>query len=197
MFPLIGSDGTAAGVLKDIAEITMGQSPSGASYNEDGTGEVFYQGRAEFGARFPTRRLYTTEPKRMAEAGDVLLSVRAPVGDLNVAYERCCIGRGLGAIHSKSGQSSFILYTMLALKPQLDVFNGEGTVFGSINRDALSNLPVCIPTGQEIDAFECIVRPMDDMIRINYEEICRLSALRDSLLPRLMSGEIDVSNIAL
>ncbi len=197
MFPQFGSDGTATGTLKDIAEITMGQSPSGASYNEDGTGEVFYQGRAEFGARFPTRRLYTTEPKRMAAAGDVLLSVRAPVGDLNVAYERCCIGRGLGAIHSRSAKSSFILYTMLALKPKLDVFNGEGTVFGSINRDALCNIPVFIPPEQKIDAFERIVSPMDDMIRNNYEENCRLSALRDSLLPRLMSGEIDVSSISL
>ena len=197
MFPLIGSDSGETGTLKDIANITMGQSPSGASYNEDGAGEVFYQGRAEFGIRFPTRRLYTTEPKRMAEAGDVLLSVRAPVGDLNVAYERCCIGRGLGAIHSRYGQSSFILYTMLALKPQLDVFNGEGTVFGSINRDTLSNIPICIPSEQEIDAFERIVCPMDNLIRRNYEETCRLSALRDSLLPRLMSGDIDVSSITL
>lgn len=126
------------GTLSDIATITMGQSPNGNSYNEDANGTVFYQGRAEFGFRFPTRRLFTTEPKRMAEAGDVLLSIRAPVGDLNVAYEKCCIGRGLGAIHSKNGNSSFVLYTMFALRPQLDVFNGEGTVFGSINRDALN-----------------------------------------------------------
>ena len=185
------------GTLKDIAKITMGQSPSGSSYNENGIGEVFYQGRAEFGTRFPNRRLYTTEPKRMAEAGDILLSVRAPVGDLNVAYERCCIGRGLGTIHSKSGHSSFILYTMISLRPQLDVFNGEGTVFGSINRNALNNLPIQIPAQATIDEFERIVRPMDDLIRTNHEENCRLQALRDSLLPRLMSGEIDVSSITL
>lgn len=188
---------TTAGTLKDVADITMGQSPSGSSYNEDGYGEVFYQGRAEFGYRFPTRRLYTTEPKRMAEAGDVLLSVRAPVGDLNVAYERCCIGRGLGAIHSRSGYQSFVLYTMFALRPQLDVFNGEGTVFGSINRNALNDMPISIPSDGAIAAFEAVVRPMDDMIRSNYEENCRLQELRDSLLPRLMSGEIDVSDIQL
>jgi len=186
---------TTAGTLKDIAEITMGQSPSGSSYNEDGNGQVFYQGRAEFGYRFPTRRLYTTEPKRMAEAGDVLLSVRAPVGDLNVAYERCCIGRGLGAIHSRNGYQSFVLYTMFALRPQLDVYNGEGTVFGSINRNALNDMPIDIPSEDAIAEFEAIVRPMDDMIRSNYEENCRLQELRDSLLPRLMNGEIDVSNI--
>ena len=186
-----------SGTLSDIATITMGQSPSGSSYNEESVGEIFYQGRAEFGFRFPTRRLFTTEPKRMAEPGDVLLSVRAPVGDLNVAYEKCCIGRGLGAIHSKTGDSSFILYTMFALKPQLDVFNGEGTVFGSINRDGLSNLPVNIPSAEEIAKFEATVRPMDNLIRTNYEEICRLQSIRDSLLPKLMSGEIDVSDIKL
>lgn len=188
---------TTSGTLSDIATITMGQSPSGSSYNENGIGEVFYQGRAEFDFRFPTRRLFTTEPKRIAEAGDVLLSVRAPVGDLNVAYERCCIGRGLGALHSKDGNNSFLLYTMFALKPQLDVFNGEGTVFGSINRAALNAMPVEIPSTDEIARFEAIVHPMDALIRVNYEEICRLQTMRDSLLPRLMSGEIDVSAIQL
>ena len=195
MFDPTNAGNAAAGVLRDIAEITMGQSPSGSSYNEDGVGEVFYQGRAEFGARFPTRRLFTTEPKRMAEAGDVLMSVRAPVGDLNVAYERCCIGRGLGAIHSKTGHQSFVLYTMFALRPELDVFNGEGTVFGSINRDALNNMPVMLPTAEEMDAFEAVVSPMDALIRRNYEENCRLQEARDALLPRLMSGEIDVSDV--
>ena len=183
------------GVLSDIATITMGQSPSGNSYNEDGNGEVFYQGRAEFGFRFPNHRLFTTEPKRMAEIGDILLSVRAPVGDLNVAYERCCIGRGLGAIQSKTGNNSFILYTMLALKPQLDVYNGEGTVFGSINRDALNSMPIHIPSEDKISQFESVVRPMDDMIRTNCDEIRHLETLRESLLPKLMSGEIDVSAI--
>lgn len=186
---------TTEGVLGDIAEITMGQSPSGSSYNEDGNGEVFYQGRAEFGFRFPTRRLFTTEPKRMAEANDVLLSVRAPVGDLNVAYEKCCIGRGLGALHSKDGNSSFLIYTMLSLRPQLNVFNGEGTVFGSINRESLNSIPISIPPKESITKFETIVRPMDDLIRANYDENFRLQVLRDSLLPKLMSGELDVSDI--
>lgn len=180
------------GKLSDIAIITMGQSPNGKSYNEQGEGEVFYQGRAEFGARFPTRRLYTTEPKRMAEPGDVLLSVRAPVGDMNVAYEKCCIGRGLAAIHSKTGNSSFLLYTMFGLKTQLEVFNGEGTVFGSINREALAAMPVQIPSNKAITQFEKIVRPMDDLIKINHEENCRLEKLRNSLLPKLMAGEIEI-----
>lgn len=197
MFLGSSNDDVISGTLSDIAVITMGQSPSGSSYNEDGVGEVFYQGRAEFGFRFPKRRLFTTEPKRMAETGDVLLSVRAPVGDLNVAYERCCIGRGLGAIHSKTGHSSFVLYTMFALRSQLDVFNGEGTVFGSINRDALNAIPIDIPPVTEINQFEAVAHPIDELIRANYEENCRLEAIRDSLIPKLMSGEIDVSAVQL
>lgn len=185
------------GTLSDIADITMGQSPSGSSYNEESNGTIFFQGRAEFGFRFPTVRLFTTEPKRMACANDTLMSVRAPVGDLNVAHTDCCIGRGLAAIHSKTNHQSFVLYTMFSLKKQLDVFNGEGTVFGSINRNSLNEMPILIPSDEKLDEFEGIVAPMDTAIRNNYDEICRLEQIRDSLLPKLMSGELDVSNIEL
>lgn len=183
------------GVLGDIADITMGQSPKGSSYNEDNIGTVFFQGRAEFGYRFPTIRLYTTEPKKMAKNNDVLMSVRAPVGDINVAHEDCCIGRGLAAIHSKDNHQSFVLYTMYSLKKQLNVFNGEGTVFGSINKDALNSLLVSIPPIEYINKFEDIVSPMDKMIRNNYNEIQRLTNILDILLPKLMNGEIDINGI--
>ena len=183
------------GSLRDIADITMGQSPSGSSYNEDGIGAIFFQGRAEFSFRFPTIRLYTTEPKRMACANDILMSVRAPVGDLNIAHTDCCIGRGLAAIHSKTNHQSFVLYTMFSLRKQLDVFNGEGTVFGSINRNSLNDMPILIPSDETIEEFERIVAPMDAEIRNNYDEICRLQAIRDALLPRLMSGELDISEL--
>ena len=197
MFIDNASSDWAEGTLSNIADITMGQSPSGSSYNEDGNGTVFFQGRAEFGFRFPTVRLYTTEPKRMACANDTLMSVRAPVGDLNVAHTDCCIGRGLAAIHSKNNHQSFVLYTMFSLKKQLDVFNGEGTVFGSINRNSLNEMPILIPSSEKLDEFEALVAPMDAAIRNNYDEICRLEQLRDSLLPQLMSGELDVSDIDL
>ena len=185
------------GTLSDIADITMGQSPSGSSYNEESNGTIFFQGRAEFGFRFPTVRLFTTEPKRMACANDTLISVRAPVGDLNVAHTDCCIGRGLAAIHSKTNHQSFVLYTMFSLKKQLDVFNGEGTVFGSINRNSLNEMPILIPSDEKLDEFEGIVAPMDTAIRNNYDETCRLDKIRNSLLPKLMSGELDISDIDL
>ena len=181
--------------LSDIAEITMGQSPSGKSYNEKGEGAVFYQGRAEFGWRFPAQRLFTTEPKRMARKGDVLMSVRAPVGDLNVAYEDCCIGRGLASIHSR--YPSFCFYLMRSLKYKLDAYNGEGTVFGSINGRALNRLSIGLPNADDIIAFEDFAAPIDQRILTNVTEERNLANLRDVLLPTLMSGEIDVSKVEL
>ncbi|KAB1938601.1 restriction endonuclease subunit S [Bifidobacterium bifidum] len=181
--------------LSDVAEITMGQSPAGSSYNEEGAGIIFYQGRGEFGWRFPKRRLYTTEPKRIACEGDVLMSVRAPVGDLNIAFEDCCIGRGLAAVHSET--PSFVLYLMRSLRPQLEAYNGEGTVFGSINGKALKSLEVALPTHSEVMQFESFAAPIDAIIRSNEKETRKLNSLRDHLLPKLMSGEIDVSKVDL
>lgn len=190
-------EGWKVGKLSDIAEITMGQSPDGKSYNEDGIGSVFYQGRAEFGTRFPTRRLFTTEPKRIAKKFDTLMSVRAPVGDTNIANEGCCIGRGLAAIHSKDNHQSFVHYTVLLLRTQLDIFNGEGTVFGCINRDALNNMKVVIPAKDDLDKFEKIVASLDADIFNRSEENDRLKIIRDTLLPKLMNGEIEVDKVEL
>mgnify|MGYP003298883820 CR=1 FL=1 len=184
-----------SGILSDIAEITMGQSPSGNSYNEDGQGTVFFQGRAEFGFRFPAVRLFTTEPKRMALKNDTLMSVRAPVGDLNIAHEDCCVGRGLAAIRTKDNHQSFVHYTMFSLQKELDVFNGEGTVFGSINRNSLNAMPIKLPPKELIDEFENLVSPIDALILSNHDATCRLQAIRDTLLPKLLSGELDVSNL--
>ena len=180
--------------LCDIASITMGQSPVGSSYNEEGIGTVFYQGRTDFGFRFPTRRLYTTAPKKMAAKGDVLLSVRAPVGDINMANESCCIGRGLSCLRSLHNTPSFLYYTMASIKPILDQFNGEGTVFGSVSQDSLNNLSIQIPSSEQINSFENKVAPIDAMIMNNNEEILRLTALRDYLLPRLLSGQLSIGN---
>lgn len=186
--------GWRVGTLSEVANITMGTSPSGASYNVNGEGEVFYQGRAEFGYRFPHRNMFTTEPKRYAEDGDVLLSVRAPVGDVNIANERCCIGRGLAAIGSESCPS-YILYLVKSLKSVFEQYNGEGTVFGSINKKTLEGLRVIIPDDNIVDRFENIASPLDELIRSKEEESRRLASLRDTLLPRLMTDELKVNEI--
>lgn len=183
------------GKLGEIADITMGQSPNGSSYNEDKQGCIFFQGRAEFGKRFPSVRLYTTEPKRMAKKNNILMSVRAPVGDFNIAVEDCCIGRGLCSIRAKGNFQSFVLYTIWSLQKQLEIFNGEGTVFGAINKDSLNSLPITIPSLANIGQFENIVSSLDNIIRNNFLENTRLAELRDTLLPKLMSGEINVDDV--
>ncbi len=188
-------EGWRVGCLSDICNITMGMSPSGSSYNKEGIGDVFYQGRAEFGDRFPQRNMYTTEPKKFAERDSILLSVRAPVGDINVAEEKCCIGRGLASIISKDNYNSFVLYLMKSLKTILEKFNGEGTVFGSINKRALESLSIIIPDGETLGKFDSLTSRLDMEIKNLNKESRRLAELRDTLLPRLMSGELKVNDI--
>ncbi len=109
--------GWRMGKLGEEFNLIMGQSPPGTSYNEIGEGMVFYQGRTDFGFRFPTNRFYTTEPKRIAKPLDTLVSVRAPVGDINMANESCCIGRGLSSVRHKSNAYSYTYYMMKSLEP--------------------------------------------------------------------------------
>lgn len=179
-------------VLDEIANITMGQSPKGTTYNELGEGVVFYQGRTDFTGRFPERRLYTTDPKRIASRGDILMSVRAPVGDINIANEDCCIGRGLCSLSSKSNMNSYLLYTLLKLKDQYNIYNGEGTVFGSINQKDLKGLKVVKPIEKLIEKYEELVSPMDSKYWVLDKENRALTEIRDTLLPKLMSGEIRI-----
>lgn len=188
-------EGWRMGTLGDEFEIIMGQSPDGASYNESGEGMIFFQGRAEFQERFPATRLYTTEPKRIAEKFDVLVSVRAPVGDINVASDKCCIGRGLAAVRGQ--YKSYALYKIKSLKDAFNKFEDEGTVFGCIGKDSFANIEVIIPDNEAIKAFEAIASAIDGKIYNNYSRIQTLSKLRDTLLPKLMKGEIRVKDTEL
>ena len=184
--------GWRVGTLGEVAEILMGQSPKGKSYNEEKIGTVFYQGRTDFGIRYPKVRLYTTEPKRIASENDILLSVRAPVGDINIAGETCCIGRGLASLKSNIQCNSFVFYYLLELRDQFNVYNGEGTVFGSINKDTLNNIKTIIPKQEIIMDFQKITGSMDSVIKINSKQTQTLTNLRDTLLPKLMSGKVPV-----
>ena len=185
-------EGWKVGTLEDIAEITMGQSPAGNSLNENGEGMIFYQGSSDFGFRFPSIRVFTTEPKRLAVANSVLFSVRAPVGDINVAKEECCIGRGVASIKSKYGHDSYLFYAMKSLHKLFDSFDGEGTVFGSINKKTLSAIQILLPSDGIVEQFNNVASSFDDRIRSLSDENSRLSLLRDTLLPRLMSGDLEV-----
>ena len=176
--------------IGDCYDVVMGQSPKGETYNENKQGMLFYQGRAEFGWRFPTPRLFTTDPKRIAEQNSILMSVRAPVGDINIALEKCCIGRGLAALQHKSKSLSFSLYQIQSIKPELDLFNGEGTVFGSINQANLKNIQIINPEEKFIQIFEKNLSSCDSKIMNNEIENNALKEIRNLLLPRLLNGEI-------
>ena len=187
-------EGWNDGIFADIANITMGQSPDGSSYNETGEGEIFYQGSTDFGIRFPSVRMYTTSPTRFAKQGDILMSVRAPVGAVNIANTDCCIGRGLSAINSKIGSITYIYYVVHYLKVRFDNLNTAGTTFGSITKDELFNLPVVIPSNDVIERFEAICKPIfDKQMEIGFE-IESLTKQRDELLPLLMNGQVSLNS---
>ena len=173
-------------------DLTMGQSPPGTTYNEEGLGELFFQGRTDFGFRFPTPRVYCTEPKRFAEQDDTLVSVRAPVGDVNRVRDRCCIGRGLSAVCHSSGLPSYTYYSMRDLRRAFERFEAEGTIFGSMSKKKFSGLKVVSPDLKVLSAFDDLVRPLDERVRMLTEESETLAALRDLLLPKLVSGEIRI-----
>ena len=185
--------GWSNGILSDVANITMGQSPDGSSYNEDGEGIIFYQGSTDFGLRFPDIRQYTTSPSRYANKGDILMSVRAPVGALNIANNDCCIGRGLSALSSKIGSMTHLYYLMNDFRLKFEGMNSAGTTFGSITKNELFSLPVVIPTKSVISEFEQVCEPIFDKQMIIGEEINALTKQRDELLPLLMNGQASVN----
>ncbi|WP_233081188.1 restriction endonuclease subunit S [Rheinheimera soli] len=178
--------------LSQIANITMGQSPDGSSYNEEGTGTIFYQGCTDFGWLFPTTRQYTTAPSRMAKKGDILLSVRAPVGDMNIANTDCCIGRGLAALNSKTQSDGFLFYVMKYFKQIFDRRNSEGTTFGSITKNDLHSLTLAYPTPDLLKNYDEVVTNYNKMIFERSLENNELKSLRDWLLPMLMNGQVTV-----
>lgn len=182
-------EGWEVATIGEDFNLTMGQSPPGSTYNEDGEGLPFYQGRKDFGFRFPTRRIYCTAPTRLAKKGDTLVSVRAPVGDINMANEKCCIGRGVAAIHHQTGSRSYTYYAMQFLQEDFRRYEAEGTVFGSINKAGFETLFHLRPPDGIIEAFESLIYPMDQSIENNENQSITLSGIRDALLLKLLSGE--------
>ena len=185
-------EGWSDKALSQIANITMGQSPEGSSYNEESNGAIFYQGSTDFGWLFPTTRQYTTAPSRMAIKGDILLSVRAPVGDMNIANTDCCIGRGLAALNSKTGSDGFLFYVMKYFKQIFDRRNSEGTTFGSITKNDLHSLTLAYPTEDLLKKYDDVVTNYNKMIFERSLENQELVKLRDWLLPMLMNGQVTV-----
>lgn len=178
--------------LGECFNITMGQSPPGSSYNDTGDGLPFFQGKTDFGFRYPTNRRFCSAPSRIARTNDTLVSVRAPVGDTNMSWEKCCIGRGIASLKHVSKSVSYTYYAIRAMHRNIAAFEDNGTVFGAITRKQLETLDVLDPSANAVQAFESIAGPIDQHIRINVAQIRSLTQVRDSLIPKLVSGEVRV-----
>ena len=188
-------EGWAVSNMSKHFNIIMGQSPKGESYNEEGIGVPFFQGRKDFDFRFPNVRVFTSEPKRFANKDDTIISVRAPVGDKNMTAIKCCIGRGLAAIKHKSNSRSFTYYFVSHIESSLINKGSSGTVFSSINKKDLEQTYFIVPSDEVIEAFHKLIDPIDEKILVLTKQIKNLSNIRDTLLPKLLSGELDVSNL--
>ena len=186
--------GWKVGALGEEFKITMGQSPPGSTYNAIGDGLPFYQGRSDFGFRYPSLRVFCNAPTRFAETGDTLVSVRAPVGDINMAHQKCCIGRGVAAIRHKQGSRSYSYYSMRSLSEHFAKFEAEGTVFGAISKQDFLKILYLVPPQNLVSKFEELAYSLDQKVEIQEEQSFNLTSMRDALLPKLLSGEIRVQD---
>ena len=176
--------------LGDICKIVMGQSPKSEFYNETGIGLPFHQGVSDFGDRFPTDRKFCTVENRIAEQDDILFSVRAPVGRINVADKRIVIGRGLSAIRNRSDHQIFTFHQLVETFQEEDTIGG-GTIFKAVTRSDMDGIGFLVPSRTIIERFEEFVTPIFDEIRNLTYRNGVLSQTRDLLLPKLVSGEIE------
>lgn len=171
----------------DVALLTMGQSPASSSYNSVGTGLPFYQGKADFGLRHPVPRVWCTAPARFADSGDVLVSVRAPVGDVNIATERCCIGRGIASVRaSTSTMGEYLFFVLMAYKDELDRM-GSGAIFRAINKDTLYTFEIPVPPVAEQRAIASVLSRLLDALDIEDRRVAALKELKAATMARVLS----------
>ena len=180
--------------LSEMCDVLMGQSPKSEFYNQTGEGLPFHQGVTDFGQRFPTDRVYCTVQKRIAEVSDILFSVRAPVGRINVANKKIVIGRGLSAIRSKNGDQAFILQQLKDRFQEEDTM-GSGTIFNAITKADLLGVQLLKPSRSIVSNFEETAEPISLELANLTMKNQNLYQTRDLLLPKLISGEIDVSEL--
>ncbi len=171
--------------LDEIVNVTMGQSPKSNTYNRDGKGMPFLQGNRTFGRKYPTFDTYTTAPTKTAVAGDVIMSVRAPVGDLNITPIGTCLGRGVCSLHMKNGNQEFLYYLMKYCVPQL-INKESGTVFGSVNRNDICKLIVDVPDNLDVQ------RKIASYLSVIDDKIEKNNAINDNLPPHY-KPEVGVS----
>jgi type I restriction enzyme S subunit len=154
--------------LGDVAQLTMGQSPPGSTYNTDGEGLPFFQGVADFGTRHPTARVYCTAPTRVADSGDILFSVRAPIGRVNIANTKCATGRGLAILRPRDPRDArYIEFVLRSLEASWSRLEGGGSVFGNATKKDLETLAIPWPEPMERQAIGEVLAGLDDKVELN------------------------------
>ena len=181
--------------LKDVCHLTMGQSPKSEFYNQIGEGQPFHQGVTDFGDRFPTDRLFCTVEGRVAEAGDILFSVRAPVGRMNIADKRIVLGRGLSATRHNEGHQAF-LWEQLRNRFSKDDMMGNGAIFAAVTKGDMQGIELLCPPSALVGAAAKHFEPINSQIGALTKEIQNLRRTRDLLLPRLLSGQVALAETA-
>jgi type I restriction enzyme S subunit len=174
-----------------LAEIVMGQSPKSVFYNEIGNGLPFHQGVSDYGFRFVSHRTYSSSVTKTAEAGDILVSVRAPVGRINITRDRIVLGRGLAAVRSRNGHTSFLFYALKSHFYAEDII-GTGAIYAATNKKELEAQIFLEPSPPLIREFEDHASAIDQQVACLTSQNEKLAQARDLLLPRLMNGEIAV-----
>lgn len=163
--------------LKDIATITMGQSPDSSSYNEEENGIPFYQGNADFGELYPTARVWCDAPKKTAKEGDILISIRAPIGSLNYATEECCIGRGLAAITIENeAERNYVFHLLKAQNKELNN-KGTGSTFKAIGKSVLEYVQVPVISAEQQELSMKLMDTIEQIIRQRKQELAALDEL--------------------
>jgi type I restriction enzyme S subunit len=182
--------------LADVAEITMGSSPKSEYYNENGDGLPFFQGKAEFGIRSPTHDRWCSDPVKTAEEDDILMTIRAPAGQLNVADRNCCIGRGLAAISPDNDliQTEY-LYHHLRRRERYIASIATGSTFDSVNTDDLETLEVAVPPKSEQVQIGETFQSIQDKYLNTQEYLSKLKSLKKGLMQDLLQGELRTDSI--
>jgi type I restriction enzyme S subunit len=176
-------------------KIVMGQSPASEYYNDQGRGLPFFQGKKEFGELYPTVEVWTTQATKRADKGDILLSVRAPIGDVNIAPEGCGIGRGLAAIKPNDNTcSKFILYLLKAKENDLKK-RGAGVTFSAITKPNLFSLPIKVPQNKQgrdelVEAIDTQFTRLDAAIKSLKAIKAKLELYRKSVLKAAFNGKL-------
>lgn len=173
--------------LRDACQLTMGQSPKSEFYNENGDGVPFHQGVTNFGDRFPSDQLFSTVGNRFAEVGDIVFSVRAPVGRMNIANKKIILGRGLSAIRENNGHQEY-LWEHMKNKFTKDDMIGNGSIFASVTKDDMESIEILCPSIPILDEFKRHIIPIHALIGNLIFQNVSLKQSRDILLPRLMAG---------